>query len=203
MIGAVGDDEFGPHLIQRLRDNGVDVSGIRTVKETSTGVCVAIVELGSGENRLLSAPGANISLLPDDFPTFGALADGPKPDLLISQLELRLDTVEKIISLAAGDGIDVLLNAAPAKILPDELYKLITHLVVNETEAAILSGRGMDEMMTPSTWSEVTDLFLRKGAKNIVITLGDKGAYYSSAVGCGGYVPALHDFEIVDTTGAG
>src|SRR5271170_4536864 len=69
MIGAVGDDEFGPPCIAKLEQTGVDVSGIRTIEGQLTGVCVIIVESDFGENRILLTAGANLSLLPEDFLT--------------------------------------------------------------------------------------------------------------------------------------
>jgi ribokinase len=206
MIGAVGDDEFGPHLVTRLRDNGVNVSGIRTVKGQFTGVCIAIVESDFGENRLLFTNGANLSLLPSDFLTLESLGGGSpglKPDLVISQLEIRRDTVEQILETASREGIDTLLNAAPAKYLLSPLYRMITHLVVNEPEAAMLSGREMSELSSMADWASVTDEFLQKGCKNVIVSLGAKGAYYSNAVGTGGYVEAEKGVKVVDTTGAG
>lgn len=203
MIGAVGDDEFGPLCIAKLEQTGVDISGIRTVEEQPTGVCVIIVESDFGENRILFTAGANLSLLPEDFLTLESLAGGVKPDLLIAQLEIPRETVEQILRTASMAGVDVLLNPAPAQYLLSSVYPTITHLVVNETEAALLSGRYMNEIASPEGWASVTDEFLEKGVKNVVITLGAKGAYYSSAVGQGGHVEAEKDLDVVDTTGAG
>jgi ribokinase len=204
MIGAVGDDEFGSQLLTRLNENCIDTSGVRIVRGQFTDVCVAIVESDFGENRLLMTTGAAKSLPPSDFLTLESLGGGSrKPDLLISQLELLRETVEQILETASREGVDTLLNAAPAKYLLSPLYRSITHLVVNEPEAAMLSGREMSEMSTMAEWASVTDEFLQKGVKNVVVTLGAKGAYYSNAVGNGGYVEAEKGINVVDTTGAG
>ena len=203
MIGAVGADEFGPFLISKLKENNVDISGVRIVAGQKTGVCVIIVETDSGENRILFNPGANHSLLPTDFLTLESLAGGIKPDLLISQLEIRRDTIEQILETASREGIDVLLNPAPADCLLNSAYKMITHLVVNESEAAVLSGRELDELTDNAVWATVTDEFLQMGVKNVVVTLGGKGAYYSNSPGNGGHVEAEKHVNVVDTTGAG
>jgi ribokinase len=207
MIGAVGDDEYGPQFLSRLHENGVDTSGVRTVPGQFTGVSVAIVESDSGDNRLLYTTGANASLLPSDFLTLSSLSSPTtaptKPSLLISQLEIRRETVEQILETCAREHIDTLLNAAPAKYLLSTLYRTITHLIVNEPEAAMLSGREMGEMSCMADWASVTDEFLQKGVRNVVVSLGAKGAYYSNAVGNGGYVEAERGVRVVDTTGAG
>ena len=204
MKGAVGEDSFGPGLLEMLSRNGVDTSGMRTVPDKPTGVCVIIVEEDLGENRILFSPGANSDLQPEEFTTLdGILAGGVKPDLLISQLELRRETVEQIIQTAAREGVDTLLNPAPAHALLLPVYGLITHLVMNETEAATLSGLPVDELTSIEEWARVTDEFLRRGVENVVVTLGAKGAYYSNEIGKGGSVDAEKGVKVVDTTGAG
>lgn len=203
MVGAVGDDEFGAPLVQTLKSNGVDVSGIQTIPGKSTGVGVVIVESDFGENRILFNPGANHVLQPADFLTLDSLAGGVRPDLVVSQLEMRRDTIEQIVQTASREGIEVLLNPAPAQYLLAPVYKMITHLVVNETEASMLSGRQMEEMADVTGLASVTDDFLNLGVKNVVVTLGARGAYYSSELGGGGYVEAEKKVNVVDTTGAG
>jgi ribokinase len=203
MLGAVGDDEFGRPCIEKLRQTGVNVSGIRTMAGQHTGVAVIIVEADYGENRILTTPGANLALLPTDFLTFDSLAGGVWPDLLIAQLEIPRETIERILETASHAGVDVLLNPAPAQVLLSTVYPMITHLVVNETEAALLSGRFMREIETPEGWASVTDQFLEMGVKNVVVTLGAKGAYYSCEIGKGGHVEAEKGLDVVDTTGAG
>ena len=204
MKGAVGEDSFGPGLLDILSRNGVDISGMRTVPHEPTGVCVIIVEEDLGENRILFSPGANRNLLPNEFTTLeGICAGGVKPDLLISQLELRRETVEQIIQTAAREGVETLLNPAPAHALLLPVYGLITHLVMNETEAATLSGLPVSELTVMEEWGNVTDEFLRRGVKNVVVTLGAKGAYYSNEIGKGASVDAEKGVKVVDTTGAG
>lgn len=203
MIGAVGADEFGPLLIKKLKENKVDTSGVRIVPGQKTGVGVVIVETDFGENRILYNPGANHFLRPSDFPTLEIVAGGTKPDLVISQLEIRRDTVEQILETASREGIDVLLNPAPAQGLLSSTYKMITHLVVNESEAAMLSGHELDELTDDAVWASVTNMFLQMGVKNVVVTLGGRGAYYSSSPSNGGHVEAEKDVNVVDTTGAG
>lgn len=68
---------------------------------------------------------------------------------------------------ARQKGIETIINPAPAIPLPDEAYQGLGHLIVNETEAAILSG--IDK---PSSWDEVAAIFIARGVKNVIITLG-------------------------------
>ncbi len=203
MIGAVGSDEFGPRLISGLQKDGIETSRISVVHGQTTGVAVILVEELSGENRILLSPGANHSLQPDDFTNIKSLGV-EKPELLILQLEIPLKTVFSIIRTAKKAGIAVLLNPAPAVELPVEVLKDVDHLILNESEAAILSGQdsaSYDEL--DFDWGSITDAFLRKGVKNVVVTLGSKGAYASQKIGGGVMVEASRVVKVVDTTAAG
>jgi len=142
-------------------------------------------------------------LKPEEFRTLESLAGGIKPELVIAQLEIPRETIEQILTTASREGVEVLLNPAPAQFLLTPVYKAITHLIVNETEAALLSGQYIEDLTNLAGWASVTDEFLLKGAKNVVVTLGAQGAYYSNTVGHGGYVEAEKDLPVVDTTGAG
>jgi ribokinase len=212
MIGAVGSDEHGPRVVKALADDGVDTSGVREVPDEMTGVAVVLVESDTRENRVLLSPGANHSLLPGDFRTRQSLTGGrtnqtyTKPDLLVLQLEIRPRTVEQILETARTEQVDVLLNAAPAAVLLRRLYHSITHLIVNETEAAILYGQRLEEIKAPGrpeVWYHVMGEFQRRGVKNVVITLGAEGACYLDESEMKGYVEAEEGVKVVDTTGAG
>lgn len=202
MVGAVGDDEFGPTLFSSLKDSCVDTTGVRTISTTSTGVAVILVEENSGENRILLSPGANHYLYSNAFTSAKSLGS-PLPDLIIMQLEIPLETVLQILKTAREAGVDVLLNPAPAVKLPDGIYSAVTHLIVNETEAAILTGRSVEDVEGQGfDWSVVTEEFLQKGVKNVVVTLGAKGAFFASREGKG-LVQAPKVKKVVDTTAAG
>jgi ribokinase len=202
MIGAVGLDEFGPRLISGLQSSGIDISSIREIKDKTTGVAVIIVEEGSGENRIMLNPGANHILLPEEFSTPESLGT-PLPSLIILQLEIPLETVLQILKTAKEAGVDVLLNPAPAVRLPDEVFSAITHLIVNESEAAILTGRRVEDVEAEGfDWKIVTDELIAKGSKNVVVTLGSKGAFFANEEN-NAYVPAAKVRKVVDTTAAG
>lgn len=205
MVGAVGADEFGPSLISGLKSDGIDTSTIKVVQGQPTGVAVILVEESSGENRILFNPGANHTLQPEDFATAESLGT-PLPDLVILQLEIPLPTVLQILKTAKEALVDVLLNPAPAVELPEEAYPSITHLIVNESEAAILTGRDVASCSAPDfNWDLVTGDFLARGVKNVVVTLGARGAFLASAGGGGQgrYVEAEKVEQVVDTTAAG
>ena len=203
MTGAVGRDEFGASLTHKLAENRLNVSGIQKVEGYQTGVAIVIVESSTGANRILINPGANHFLMPQHFERVESLAGGVNADLIILQLEIRLRTIEQIIETSSLANIDVLLNPAPAVPLPLYLYRKITHLIVNETEAAILTSLKAEDLTDATGWASVAEYFLDKGVKNVIITLGGRGAYYSNKKGETGHVEAEKVVKVVDTTGAG
>ena len=200
VIGAVGDDRYGDKFIVELKKNGIDTSGIVTVPNTRSSICFVMVEHLTRENRCLFTLGATAAWKREDFANAEQLGGGTRPALVVAQMEIDRDVVETMVETAGKAGIDFCLNAAPATPIGKQFYRHLTHLLVNESEAAIMSGRDRDEV-NEGTWSTIAREFLDHGVKNVVITLGAKGAFYANATGSG-RCPAL-DVAVEDTTGAG
>jgi ribokinase len=209
MVGCVGSDGHGAQLRANLASYGVDVSGVvdagslaAAPKEGTekTGVALIIVDKPTGENRIVLSPGANHALQPGDFETLERL--GRRPDLLIMQLEIPFGTVLAALAAARREGVDVLLNPAPARKLPEEAYVGLAHLVVNETEAAILGEVEESVLDEEAGLEKVAQGFIKKGVQNVIVTLGGRGVYYMSRDGREGLVPA-EKAKVVDTTAAG
>ena len=203
MNGAVGDDDFGIALKTKLQQQGVDVSGVRTIDNERSGTCVVIVETESGDSRNIAYQGANLKWTPRERNSVECLAGGAKPDLVIAHLGVRREEVERVLETAHRNDVETLLNPSPAVYLVNSTYKNLTHLVLNETEAALLSGRNIDELNDLAAWQGAVEDFIQLGVKNVVITLGAKGAYYATSVGDKGVVDAEKNIEVIDTTGAG
>ncbi|UNI21730.1 Ribokinase [Purpureocillium takamizusanense] len=199
MLGAVGgDDAYGPLLTSSLASYGVDVAGVRALPRAKTGIAIIVVDEPSGQNRIILSPEANHSLRPGDFATLPA----PRPDLLIMQLEIPLDTVLQALAAARDAAVPVLLNPAPAQPLPDDAYRGLAHLVVNETEAAILSGGKESDLDDLPGMERVGAIFIGRGVQNVIITLGGRGVYYVTKSGKSALVQA-QKANVVDTTAAG
>jgi ribokinase len=212
MVGCVGADGHGTQLQASLHSYGVDVSGVEARAGLKTGVAMIIVDKPTGENRIVLSAGANHALGEGDFATLGRLrvgiegegvgGKGRLPDLLIMQLEIPFGTVLAALEAARREGVDVLLNPAPARRLPGEAYRGLAHLVVNETEAAIL-GEVDEKVLDDEAGLEVVArAFIGRGVQNVIITLGGRGVYYMSEDGRKGMVPA-EKAKVVDTTAAG
>ncbi len=196
MMGRVGDDAFADNTLNNFKNYGVSTDFIEKVPGVSSGVAPIWVDADS-QNRILIIPGANMHLSPADI-------DAAKTSLLecqmiILQLEIPLETVYAAIDFGNSNGIPVLLNPAPASTELDIDYACrCDYFVPNETELEILTGM---PVATESDIIAAAATLLAKGLKNLIVTLGDKGALWMHGE------ERLHvtapTVAAVDTTGAG
>ncbi|MFM1654665.1 ribokinase [Brevibacillus sp. B_LB10_24] len=195
MIGAVGDDAFGAQLLASLEQDGIGTQTVKTVAEVATGI--ASILLSQGDNSIIVVPGANYRCLPEDVDRHMEALE--QADVILLQLEIPLETVVHAAKRAKALGKKVVLNPAPARELPDELYQHVDVIIPNETELALLSGISGegDEQLTGAM-----KRLLAKGVQTVITTLGAQGAAYLVRGGQLGKA-AGHKVEVVDTTGAG
>ncbi len=195
---AVGDDLFGQELLEGLRNDGINTENVAVKRGEKSGVAVILVEEQTGENRILMSPNANFSLKPTDF---AGLAAQP-PDLIVLQLEIPLDTTLQILKIAQENKIEVLMNPAPAQRLPEEAYSAITHLIVNETEASIITATKEEEAVW-RRWGDHTETLVQLGVPHVTVTLGSQGVLYLDTVGEKVHILGAEKVNVKDTTAAG
>lgn len=197
MIGRVGQDDFGYRLRQALRKAGVQSSAVRTARSAPSGTALITVESG-GRNSIAVFAGANGELKPGDIERELALVRSA--GLILVQLEIPVETVDCLASMAVRHGIPLVLDPAPARPLPARLLKKVTWLTPNETETGALCG-GVDGAITPANAKDYAKKLLAAGVQNVVIKLGSRGAYLAGS-GSAAYVPAFR-VRAVDSTAAG
>ncbi len=171
MVTRVGDDVFGDNTIRNLESFGVDTRHVVKVAGKSSGVAPIFVEQ-SGENSILIVKGANTDLLPAEVDK--AAADLKQCGLILMQMEVPIETVYHTIELAAQNGIETILNPAPAAAnLDPERIRQVTFLVPNESELALLSGlpTETDEAIITAARS-----LIARGIRTVIVTLGGRGA---------------------------
>jgi ribokinase len=136
MAGCVGEDEFGGPILLALAAEGIEIKGVRRLPGVATGL--ALITVGAdGENMITVAPGANGECGPAEADA--ALA-GP-PDLLVISAEIPSTAIAAARAAAARRGVPTLLNLAPVPANAAALLAAgVDWLVVNETEAAALTG---------------------------------------------------------------
>lgn len=197
MLGMVGQDTYGERLCENLKSVGVDVSRIRKLSGVSTGIAVIGV-IPEGDNSILVVSGANAhvdkSYIVENMDLLEA------SDIIVVQLEIPLETVMYAVKEARKRGKTVILDPAPAvPDLPDELFTCVDVIKPNETELAILLQECSDEEDLRAN----AKLLQRKGAKNIVVTLGGEGSYLLKEDHTEKRLHADKTVHVVDTTAAG
>ena len=190
-----GNDLFGNQAVGLLMREGIDAQFIVKDLEFPSGVALITVD-SRGENSIVVAPGSNGRLSEDDIPT--SVFENTKFDILLLQLEIPIKTVEYSAVTASEQGIKVILNPAPACKLPDRLLQNTWLITPNETEAEAITGTEITDI---SSAYRAAVLIQQKGVKNVIITLGEMGAYIKSA-NFTGLVPGIK-VTPVDTTAAG
>jgi ribokinase len=193
MVARVGADGFGDEIVRTLESIGINVAGIRRDRGSPTGNASIWLDT-SGQNQILVFPGANGTLGPIE--ALAELHDMRVGDVLLMQLEVPMRTVMEAARVGAAQGAMVVLNAAPAASLPDDLWRYIDVLVVNETEAATLSG-GLPPI-------EAASALRGKGRLDVVVTLGSDGCLVTRAGDDASiHLSAFTPGAVVDATGAG
>lgn len=199
LVGRVGTDAYGTELRSVLSREGVDLTALRATAGESSGVALITVAEGSGENTIVVVGGANARLTPEDIQ--GVSGFIRLADVLLMQLEVPVETVAAASGIAHLSDRKVVLNAAPARDLPDELLRSVDVLIVNAGEAAHLAGMGADHSLHESDPVRTAQALLERGPGAVVVTLGAAGALVAE----GDAVRKVRSIEVepVDTVGAG
>jgi len=195
-IGAIGNDGYGKLLQESLQKFRVETGGLTVKSGEPSGMAVVMVNK-EGNNSIVVIPGANAALTPGDIDRRRKLIE--ECEILVMQLEIPLETVLHAAKLAKSMGKTVILDPAPVpEDFPEELYQYIDIIKPNETELERLTGlgtKGKDYTLGAAVLRE-------KGVKNVLVTLGEKGAYFDSETEGRGFV-AAYPVKAVDTTAAG
>ena len=195
LIARVGKDVFGDNAVRGLEAEGIDTRHVARDPDFPTGVALIGVEETTGENSILVAPGANGALNMADVDRAAAVLQGA--DVVVCQMEVRLDVVIGVLELAHRAGVTTILNPAPATPLPEYAWPYVSVLTPNETEASLLVDG--DDSMTPT---QQADALRGKGVVSVVMTLGARGAQVVSEAESA-LVPSFAPDRTVDATAAG
>jgi len=183
MLLALGDDAYAAPVEASLREAGVVLHIVRAAEQPTGTAFICVSD--SAENAITVAPGANAALRAEHLPALAGIRH------LLLQLETPLATVTAYARAARVAGVMVVLNAAPAQALPDELLAATDLLIVNEGELAAISGIADD----------VTAALERVAVPTVIVTLGARGCIARTPQGRvqqGGF-----KVDAIDTTAAG
>lgn len=194
-LSAVGNDEHGTQIIKNLEAVNVDCDDIKISKDQMTGTAYITID-NAGQNTIVVNPGANytcdVEYLKEHDDAF------KETDYVLLQMEIPLDAIEYAIKRSHELGKKVILNPAPAlKDLDVSLYSKIDYFTPNETELDVMS----EILGTFESMDDKISALLNAGMKNIITTLGEKGAYLVNNK-TQKLIPAI-EVEALDTVGAG
>ena len=196
LVGQIGKDSFGQTLIESLQTAGVDTSGITVNPNTYSGVASIVVD-ETGANTIACAAGANNLVREQEIEQFKTLL--PQAKIALLELGIPIATVLTAAREAKAHDCFLILDPAPASSnLPEELYNLVDLITPNEVEASQLVGFTVDGVTTAR---QAASFLHQMGVKNVIITLGAQGAFYSSEEESFWVKPI--PVSVVDTVAAG
>ena len=191
MVGMVGQDAYGPALLENLARAGVDTAAMEQVSGASGLAPIFLAE--SGENAIIVVPGANGKMDTATVDRHTTLIRSA--GIVLCQLELPMQTVSHVLALCAEVGVPVMLDPAPAAPLPDQFWSQVAWFTPNETEAAYY-------LNNDSKPEDAAKQLLARGLRGVALKRGGDGAYIAVAGGKAAWVPSF-PVEAVDTVGAG
>jgi ribokinase len=196
LIGCVGEDAHGTALLENLRAKHVNIDKVVVDAKAPTGLAQISVDR-HGQNMIIYNSGANFRLLPEHIEMEERKI--AESDMVITQLEIPLATVERIAQICNKHGVPLLLNPCPAMMLSDELLRRVSFLVPNEFEGAALCGINPPENIEDAI--RITELLETKTPGSVLMTIGASGVLIVTEHGIK-HMPA-YKVDAVDATAAG
>ncbi|WP_286906567.1 ribokinase [Clostridium sp. UBA1652] len=194
-IGVVGSDFHGQEFIELMKNEGIDISGLRVTDKETTGTGFIVKDVNA-KNMIVVAPGANNLFSKEDIDINLELINESK--VVLAQLEIPIETALYSLKKGKESGKITILNPAPAVKLVDKDLSFVDILTPNETEARIVAGIPLGSSLSNQA---VADIVLKTGCKAVVMTLGDKGSEVFTKEGS--YKVDSYKIDVVDSNGAG
>jgi ribokinase len=199
MASKLGHDTFGQLARKTWDEAGID-HALTPNCATATGAAAILIDAVRGENAIIVVPGACFTITLEEV---DAMANAIRSAaILLTQLETPVPVVTRALAIAREAGVTTILNPAPAPAapLPDSLLELADFFAPNETEAALLTGSAV--LSVPDA-DRAAAALQKRGARNVILTLGARGALVRTVAGETTLVPAFNAGPVLETTGAG
>ena len=195
-ISKIGKDAYGKLALETLKKNNINTENIIQDEKLQTGVAGILVDKQSGKNAINVIVGAPNSLKISEMNSQINLIKSSK--IFLTQLEIPKDVTLYCLKTAKKNGCLTILNPAPASEISKEFYSYIDYFTPNETEAEFYTGI---KITNEKEAKQAADKLINLGIKKIIITLGEKGLFYSDGQ------EEIHlkasSVKAIDTTGAG
>jgi ribokinase len=196
MIGRLGQDAFGDMFLQVLSEERINSEYVVRDSSEGTGVGTPVID-SDGDNSIIMIPRANKRLSIEDINKASKALE--QCDVLLLQLEVPVEASIRAAEIAHKAHAKVILDPAPARNIPEELFPLIDIIMPNEVEFQMLTGNSAD---TLESVKKGAGILMDKGIEIIIVTVGPRGAFVVEE-GHARQVPAWPVDKVVDTTGAG
>lgn len=196
LVTKLGKDAFGRIARDFYTAEGMNTGELLEDETFETGAALIMVNQQSGQNMIMVLNGACNHITTEDVRAKQALIE--QADYLLVQMEINMEALEQVIRIAHDSGVRIILNPAPVQKMADEIMAMVDTVTPNETEAAVLTGV---EVVDLASAHRAAQVFLDKGVRHVIITLGGNGVYCTD-----GTREELIDciaVNAVDTTGAG
>lgn len=196
-ISKIGLDTFGDIARKMYAEEGIDTTHLVETTEHATGAADIIIDQVTGENAIIVFPGACSHLTPEEVERAGDAIG--RSAAFMTNLELPVPVVMRGLELAHSQRVPTIFNPAPAVPVPESIFALCDYVTPNESEAQGLTGIPVNSVADAE---RAAAALLAKGARNAVITLGEKGCLVKTPT-LTRHVPAISAGPVVETTGAG
>ena len=197
LITKVGKDNYANMALSLYKEVGVNVESVSQDSNLSTGVAGIMID-ENGNNAINVFAGAAKHLNNDDIDK--NLEIFKKSKIFLTQMETPDEITLYSLKKAKENNCITVLNPAPARNISEEDFSLLDFFTPNETEIEFYLDKKIE---TETDIKNAGKEFLKKGVKNIIITLGEKGVYFANK-DQEYFIEALKlKNEVVDTTGAG
>ena len=195
-ISKIGKDAYGELALKTLEKNKISTENIIQDGNQQTGVAGILVDQNTGKNAINVIVGAPSSLKISEIEKQINLIKRSK--IFLTQLEVPKDVTLHCLKTAKENGCTTILNPAPASEISKEFYKNIDFFTPNETEAEFYTGI---KITNEQEAKQAADKLINLGIKKVIITLGEKGLFYSD--GKEEIYLKAEAVKAIDTTGAG
>jgi len=194
-MGKIGKDSYGEEFVSMIKQEGVNHQSVLYSENLSTGVGF-IVSSSTGANLIVIDAGANGVFSPQDIQSNATIIDSS--DVILSPLEIPLNTALTAAKIARAKGIKSIINPAPALDLRKTDLSNVFAITPNETEGRLCLGLSPQD---PISDEDLAISLLGLGVENVILTLGPQGVLWACKDGLIS-IPAL-EVDVVDSVGAG
>ncbi len=200
LMSMVGNDVPGKFVMEHCQDNNIDITKLKVRDEIDTSINIGLVTEDGERTFVTNRNGSLWKLDFDDLDTsvfdqvrllsFASFFNNPmlqgKPlvELFKKAKEYGLIICADMVKSRFGEGLEAI----------QEALGYVDYFFPNYDEACLMTGK--------TEVSEIADVFLDCGVKNIIVKVGKKGSFIKNKDEQF-LVPGYPDSNCIDTIGAG